>query len=139
MARLTFSKLASRMRERRPPQILGYSGVNAVTRFFTSMAGLSPSEWQSRELAGGGLSLAFTPMRMTALQAQPTPSADDRFLALPARSQGRPQRSASGRIDPFGKSSANDRSLRIPAVGTVKANKYRRFSASNPAERVGNS
>jgi len=24
-------------------------------------------------------------------------------------------------------------------VGTVKANKYRRFSASNPAERVGNS
>jgi hypothetical protein len=24
-------------------------------------------------------------------------------------------------------------------MGTVKANKYRRFSASNPAERVGNS
>jgi len=54
MARLTFSILASRVRERRPPQILGYSGVNAFTRFFTSMAGLSPSEWQSRELVGEG-------------------------------------------------------------------------------------
>ena len=27
----------------------------------------------------------------------------------------------------------------IGAIGTVKANRYRRFSASNPAERGGNS
>ena len=29
--------------------------------------------------------------------------------------------------------------LRMPPGGTVKANKYRRFSASNPARRVGDS
>jgi hypothetical protein len=86
MAQLTFSRLARRVREQRPPQILGYPGVNAFRRFFTSMAGLSPSKWQSWELAGQDLSLGFTPMRMTALLAQPTPSADDRFLTLPARS-----------------------------------------------------
>ncbi len=40
-------------------------------------------------------------MRMTALLAQPTPSADDRFLTLPARSQGRPQRSSPGRKPKF--------------------------------------
>jgi AraC-like DNA-binding protein len=32
-------------------QILGYSEVSAFTRFFTSMAGLSPSEWKELELA----------------------------------------------------------------------------------------
>jgi AraC-like DNA-binding protein len=32
-------------------QILGYSEVSAFTRFFTSMAGLSPSEWKQAELA----------------------------------------------------------------------------------------
>ncbi len=32
-------------------QILGYSEVSAFTRFFTSMAGLPPSEWQQAELA----------------------------------------------------------------------------------------
>jgi AraC-like DNA-binding protein len=31
-------------------QILGYSEVSAFTRFFTSMAGLPPSEWKEREL-----------------------------------------------------------------------------------------
>jgi AraC-like DNA-binding protein len=31
--------------------ILGYSEVSAFTRFFTSMAGQSPSEWKERELA----------------------------------------------------------------------------------------
>ena len=36
-------------------QILGYSEVSAFTRFSTSMAGLSPSEWKSRELTGEGL------------------------------------------------------------------------------------
>jgi AraC-like DNA-binding protein len=34
--------------------ILGYSEVSAFTRFFTSMAGLSPSAWKQRELAGNG-------------------------------------------------------------------------------------
>jgi hypothetical protein len=85
------SRLASRVRERRATQIIGYSRVNALTRFFTSMAGLSPSEWQSRELAGEGLSLAFTPMRMTAPLARPTPQAEDRFLALSARSSADPE------------------------------------------------
>jgi AraC-like DNA-binding protein len=33
-------------------QILGYSEVSAFTRFFTSMAGQSPSEWKQGELAG---------------------------------------------------------------------------------------
>lgn len=33
-------------------QILGYSEVSAFTRFFTGMAGLSPSEWKEGELAG---------------------------------------------------------------------------------------
>jgi AraC-like DNA-binding protein len=32
-------------------QILGYSEVSAFTRFFTSMAGQSPSEWKQGELA----------------------------------------------------------------------------------------
>jgi AraC-like DNA-binding protein len=32
-------------------QILGYSEVSAFTRFFTGMAGLSPSEWKQRKLA----------------------------------------------------------------------------------------
>jgi AraC-like DNA-binding protein len=32
-------------------QILGYSEVSAFTRFFTNMAGQSPSEWKERELA----------------------------------------------------------------------------------------
>jgi AraC-like DNA-binding protein len=32
-------------------QILGYSEVSAFTRFFTSMAGLPPSEWKQGELA----------------------------------------------------------------------------------------
>ena len=32
-------------------QILGYSEVSAFTRFFTTMAGLSPSEWKQQELA----------------------------------------------------------------------------------------
>lgn len=36
-------------------QILGYSEVSAFTRFFTAMAGLSPSEWKERELARAGL------------------------------------------------------------------------------------
>src|SRR5208337_1924649 len=122
MARLTFSRHASRVRERRPPQILGYSGVNAFTRFFTSMAGLSPSEWQSWVLAGGGLSLAFTPMRMTALLAQPTPSTDDRFLALSARSQGRSLKTAQGRLNPFAKLSGNDRCLRTAVVPALCLN-----------------
>jgi hypothetical protein len=33
------------------PQMLGYSEVSAFTRFFASMAGLSPSEWKQQELA----------------------------------------------------------------------------------------
>jgi AraC-like DNA-binding protein len=32
-------------------QILGYSEVSAFARFFSSMAGLSPSEWKQAELA----------------------------------------------------------------------------------------
>ncbi len=32
-------------------QILGYSEVSAFTRFFTGMAGQSPSEWKQAELA----------------------------------------------------------------------------------------
>jgi AraC-like DNA-binding protein len=32
-------------------QILGYSEVSAFTQFFTSVAGLSPSEWKQGELA----------------------------------------------------------------------------------------
>jgi len=32
-------------------QILGYSEVSAFTRFFTGMAGQSPSEWKQRQLA----------------------------------------------------------------------------------------
>lgn len=32
--------------------MLGYSEVSAFTRFFTGMAGLPPSEWRQRELAG---------------------------------------------------------------------------------------
>jgi AraC-like DNA-binding protein len=36
-------------------QILGYSEVSAFTRFFTSMAGLSPSEWKQMEFAGKSL------------------------------------------------------------------------------------
>jgi AraC-like DNA-binding protein len=32
-------------------QILGYSEVSAFTRFFTGMAGRSPSEWKQAELA----------------------------------------------------------------------------------------
>jgi AraC-like DNA-binding protein len=31
-------------------QILGYSEVSAFTRFFTGMAGRSPSEWKQAEL-----------------------------------------------------------------------------------------
>jgi AraC-like DNA-binding protein len=34
--------------------ILGYSEVSAFTRFFTGMAGLSPSEWKKQELARTG-------------------------------------------------------------------------------------
>jgi hypothetical protein len=45
--------------------------------------------------------------------AQPSPSAEDRFLTLSARSSARTRRSPSDRIDPFGKFSTNDRSLRI--------------------------
>jgi len=33
------------------PQMLGYSEVSAFTRFFASMAGLSPSKWKQQELA----------------------------------------------------------------------------------------
>lgn len=33
-------------------QMLGYSEVSAFTRFFSGMAGLSPTEWKRRELAG---------------------------------------------------------------------------------------
>lgn len=36
-------------------QILGYSEVSAFTRFFTGMAGQSPSEWKQGELAGKSL------------------------------------------------------------------------------------
>jgi AraC-like DNA-binding protein len=32
-------------------QVLGYSEVSAFSRFFTGMAGLSPSEWKEREVA----------------------------------------------------------------------------------------
>jgi len=35
-------------------QILGYSEVSAFTRFFTGMAGLTPTEWKQRELSGMG-------------------------------------------------------------------------------------
>jgi AraC-like DNA-binding protein len=35
-------------------QILGYSEVSAFTRFFTSMAGLPPTEWKARESAKRG-------------------------------------------------------------------------------------
>ncbi len=35
-------------------QILGYSEVSAFTRFFNSMAGLSPSDWKQRELSRTG-------------------------------------------------------------------------------------
>jgi AraC-like DNA-binding protein len=35
-------------------RILGYSEVSALTRFFTGMAGLPPSEWKQRELSRTG-------------------------------------------------------------------------------------
>jgi SCO1/SenC len=50
------------------------------------------------------------------------PSADDRFLALPARSSGRSQRAAQGRFDPFAARWANGRYLRILAIpGAITA------------------
>lgn len=43
-------------------QMLGYSEVSAFTRFFTSMSGLSPSDWKQRELAEAGAGhLMFRP------------------------------------------------------------------------------
>jgi hypothetical protein len=44
------------------------------------------------------------------------PSADDRSLALSARSQGRSLKTAQGRFDPFPKPSTNGRYLRIADV-----------------------
>ena len=46
------------------------------------------------------------------LLVQSTPSAEDPFPALPARSQGQSLGPAQGRIDPFCKSSTNNRYLR---------------------------
>jgi hypothetical protein len=45
---------------------------------------------------------------MTALQAQPTPPADDRFLALCARLWDQPRRGAKGRDETFGLRSVYD-------------------------------
>jgi hypothetical protein len=47
--------------------------------------------------------------------SQPTLSAEDRFLALSARSYDRSGTRAKGRYDPFAKPSANGRCLRSPA------------------------
>jgi hypothetical protein len=54
------------------------------------------------------------------LLARPSPSAKDRFLALPARSSDRGFRAAKGRFDPFGAPSGNGRYLRI-AIAMVSA------------------
>ena len=46
------------------------------------------------------------------LQVQSTPSAEDRFLPLPARSQGQSLGPAQGRFGPFAKPSPDGRYLR---------------------------
>ena len=48
------------------------------------------------------------------LLAQPTPSPEDRSLALTARSWARSRRAGRGRLDPFAKPSGNGRYLRSP-------------------------
>jgi hypothetical protein len=55
--------------------------------------------------------MAFGASPVRLLLAQP--SAEGRFLALPARSQGRSQKAAKGRFGPFDKPPVYDRYLRI--------------------------
>ena len=50
------------------------------------------------------------------LQVQSTPSAEDRFLPLPARSQGQSLGPAQGRLDPFAALFGYDRYLRKAAI-----------------------
>src|SRR5260370_14462735 len=61
------------------------------------------------------MALGASPVRP--LLAQPAPSAEYRFLALPARSQGRSQKAAKGRHDPFAEPPVNGRYLRETVIG----------------------
>jgi hypothetical protein len=75
-------------------------------------------------------------LRGRPLLARPAPSAEDRFLALPARSWSRPLRPAKGRFYPFAKPSTNGRFLRI-AVAMVSAANVRFPANAAQARRLG--